>query len=219
MHVGIIGGTGPAGMGLAVRLAAAGAQVTVGSRTTTRAKEQVSDLLGRWGDRQLRIEGTQNEEAAVGDIVVMATPWDAAVTTGRSLADALAGKVVVSMGNALLKVGDEFQPVTTARGSVAESLQSALPASHVGAAFQHLPARLLANLDQQLDCDVLVCGDRAEAVEQTKLLVAAIPGLRPVVAGTLSMAGAIEGFTAVLLNVNVRHKARSAIKLTGLTGL
>ena len=203
-------------MGLALRLAAAGAQVTVGSRTSTRAKEHVEEILDRWSGRDLQIEGDHNEEAARGGIIVMATPWDAAVATGLRLAEPLAGKVVVSMGNALLRVGDEFQPITTARGSVAESLQAALPASHVGAAFQHLPARLLATLDQDMDCDVLVCGDRPEALEQTRDLVAMIPGLRPVVAGTLSMAGAIESFTSVLLNVNVRHKARSAIKLTGL---
>ena len=216
MHVGIIGGTGPAGIGLALRLAAAGAQVTVGSRTATRAKEHVDEILERWAGRSLHIDGNHNEEAARGDVVVMATPWDAAVATGAKLEEPLRDKVVVSMGNALLRVGDEFQPVTTARGSVAESLQAGLPRSHVGAAFHHLPARMLANLDQDMDCDVLVCGDHAEAVEQTQQLVAAIPGLRPVVAGTLSMAGAIEAFTSVLLNVNVRHKARSAIKLTGL---
>ena len=203
-------------MGLALRLAAAGAQVTVGSRTATRAKEHVDEILERWAGRSLQIEGDHNEEAARGDVVVMATPWDAAVATGTKLEGPLRDKVVVSMGNALLRVGDEFQPVTTARGSVAESLQAGLPKSHVGAAFHHLPARMLANLDQDMDCDVLVCGDHAEAVEQTQQLVAAIPGLRPVVAGALSMAGAIEAFTSVLLNVNVRHKARSAIKLTGL---
>jgi NADPH-dependent F420 reductase len=203
-------------MGLAVRLASAGTSVTIGSRTATRAKEHVDEALERWSGRDLPIEGTHNEEAARGDIVVMATPWDAAVATGRGLAEVLAGKVVVSMANALLRVGDEFQPLLPARGSVAESLQAGLPDSHIGAAFHHLPARLLAALDQEMDCDVLVCGDRPQAVEQTVALVALVPGLRPVVAGTLSMAGAIEAFTSVLLNVNVRHKTRSAIKLTGV---
>lgn len=203
-------------MGLAVRLAAAGAEVTVGSRTATRAKEHVDEALDRWSGRDLRIEGDDNAEAARGEIVVLATPWDAAVATARNLVEPLRGKVVVSMANALLRVGDEFQPLVPARGSVAESLQAGLPDSYVGAAFHHLPARLLANLDQEMDCDVLVCGDRPEALEQTERLVAQVPGLRPVVAGTLSMAGAIEAFTGVLLNVNVRHKARSAIKLTGL---
>jgi NADPH-dependent F420 reductase len=203
-------------MGLAVRLAAAGREVVVGSRTATRAKEHVDEVQERWSGRDMHLEGNHNEEAARCDVVVMATPWDAAVATGRALAEPLAGKVLVSMANALLRVGDEFQPLIPARGSVAESLQTALPESSVAGAFHHLPARLLANLEQDMDCDVLVCGDRPEAVEQAQALVTAIPGLRPVVAGTLSMAGAIESFTSVLLNVNVRHKSRSAIKLTGL---
>lgn len=203
-------------MGLALRLAAAGAQVTVGSRTSERAKEKVDEAVGRWPDHDLNITGDLNEVAAGRDIVVMATPWDAAVITGRGLAEPLAGKVIVSMANALQRVGDEFQPLVPARGSVAESLQSALGRSHVAAAFQHVPARLLANLDEEMDADVLVCADRPEAIQQTERLVALIPGLRPVVAGSLSLAGAIEAFTGVLLNVNVRHKARASIKLTGL---
>ncbi len=216
MHVGIVGGTGPAGLGLALRLAAAGTEVTVGSRTAERAREKVEEAVGRWPDRRLQVGSDHNEVAARCNLVVMATPWDAAVATGRGLADALSGTVVVSMGNALLRVGDEFQPITTARGSVAESLQAALPASYVAAAFHHLPARLLASLDQDMDCDVLVCADHPAAAQEAEQLVARLPGLRPVMAGTLSMAGAIESFTSVLLNVNVRHKARSAIKLTGL---
>lgn len=216
MHVGIVGGTGPAGMGLALRLAAAGVQVTVGSRTAERATEKVGEALERWADRDLRIDAVQNGSAAGADLVVLATPWDAAVATATGLADALAGKVVVSMANALQRVGDEFQPLIPPRGSVAESVQAALERSHVGAAFHHVPARLLGNLDQEMDSDVLVCGDRPQAIAQTEELVASIPGLRPVTAGSLSLAGAIEAFTGVLLNVNVRHKARASIKLTGL---
>ena len=203
-------------MGLALRLAAAQVEVTVGSRTAERATQKVDEAVERWSDRGLSIGAAQNEEAAGAEVVVLATPWDAAVATASGLADALAGKVVVSMANALQRVGEEFQPLIPPRGSVAESVQAALERSHVGAAFHHIPARLLANLDQPMDCDVLVCGDRPEAVAQTEALVASIPGLRPVVAGTLSLAGAIEAFTGVLLNVNVRHKARASIKLTGL---
>ena len=203
-------------MGLALRLAAAEVQVTVGSRTADRATERVKEAVGKWADRNLRILADQNEGAAGADIVVIATPWDAAVATASDLADVLAGKVVVSMANALQRVGEEFQPLIPPRGSVAESVQACLERSHVGAAFHHVPARLLGNLDHDLDCDVLICADRPEAIEQTERLVASIPGLRPITAGTLSLAGAVEAFTGVLLNVNVRHKARASIRLTGL---
>lgn len=214
--MGIIGGTGPAGLALAARLADAGLRVTVGSRTAPRARDRVDDLHDRWPDRTLPVEGGDNAEAAKADVVVLATPWDAAVATSRGLAEHLEGKVLISMCNALHRVGDEFQWVIPARGSVAESLQTALSTTPVGAAFHHLPARLFANLDQAMDCDVLVCADQDVALDQTVALVKVIPGLRPVVAGTLSMAGAIEVFTAVLLNVNARYKSRSAVKLTGL---
>lgn len=203
-------------MGLAARLADAGLRVTVGGRAAPRARDRVDELLDRWPNKKLAVEGTDNVEAAKADLVVMATPWDAAVYTSRQLAKDLEGKVLVSMCNALHRVGDEFQWLIPARGSVAESLQTALTATPVGAAFHHLPARLLSNLDIQMDCDVLVCADHDIALEQTIALVRVIPGLRPVVAGTLSMAGAIEVFTAVLLNVNARHKSRAAVKLTGL---
>jgi NADPH-dependent F420 reductase len=203
-------------MGLAVRLAAAGVDVTVGSRTATRAKEHVDEAHDRWPGRSLSLVGDDNDEAARAEVVVLATPWDAAVATARNLAEPLRGKTLVSMCNALHRVGDEFQWLIPSRGSVAESLQTAIPDVGIGAAFHHLPARLLQNLDAEMDCDVLVCADRADALDVTVDLVKLIPGLRPVVAGTLSMAGAIEAFTAVLLNVNVRHKARSAVKLTGL---
>jgi len=203
-------------MGLAVRLAAAGIEVTVGSRTETRAKEHVDEVLDRWPDHKLSMAGEDNQEAARAEVVVLATPWDAAVATVRSLSEPLRGKVVVSMCNALHRVGDEFQPLVLSRGSVAESLQTALEESFIGAAFHHLPARPLGNLDTVLDADVLVCADRSQALDQTMALVARIPGLRGVNAGTLSMAGAIESFTAVLLNVNMRHKTRSALKLSGL---
>jgi NADPH-dependent F420 reductase len=203
-------------MGLAIRLAAAGVEVTVGSRTATRAKEHVDEALDRWPGKGLTLAGDDNQEAARAELVVMATPWDAAVVTARNLADPLRGKTLVSMCNALLRVGDEFQWLIPARGSVAESLQTALPDTAIGAAFHHLPARLLSSLDQEMDCDVLVCADHPGAMDETVDLVNLVPGLRPIVAGTLSMAGAIEAFTAVLLNVNVRHKARSAVKLTGL---
>ena len=100
---------------------------------------------------------------------------------------------------------------------MAESLQTALAGSPVGAAFHHLPARLLADARPGAwTADVLVCADRPEALtDETVDLVSSIPGLRPVDAGTLSMAGAIEAFTAVLLNVNMRYKTRAAVKLTG----
>ena len=130
----------------------------------------------------------------------------------------LAGKVVVSMANALVRVGGEFQPLVPPRGSVAAHVQAAVPACRVVAAFHHLPAKELGNLGEPIDSDVLICGDDRDAIAQIAEIVAKIPGCRPLDAGELSNAMAIEAFTAVLLQLNIRYKTRVAPKLTGIKG-
>jgi 8-hydroxy-5-deazaflavin:NADPH oxidoreductase len=215
MRIGILGGTGPAGRGLAVRLAAAGDEVVLGSRDAERAAAVASDLVAAWPDRNLSITGTSNEDCVAGEIVVLATPWDGAVATVRPLVDALAGKVVVSMANALVKEGREFLALMPPRGSVAATLQAVLPTSLVSASFHHLPATEMEKLAAPLTADVLVCSDHREATEATVALVDRIDGLRGIDAGSLSQAAAIEAFTAVLITVNIRHKVHAAVQLAG----
>lgn len=217
MDIGILGGTGPAGRGLALRLAAAGVTVTVGSRDAARAGEVVEKLTEPWAER-LRgaVRGAANDEAARADIVVLATPWDSAVATAASLRDALEEKVLVSMVNALAKEGREMLPLIPARGSMAAAVQAALPRTKVSAAFHHLPARDMAELDSGLVADVLVCSDDAEATSETMSLVERIEGLRPLDVGSLSQAAAIEAFTAVCVTLNMRHRAHSTLKLAGI---
>jgi NADPH-dependent F420 reductase len=216
MHVGILGGTGPLGRGLGLRLAVAGATVTIGSRDAERAAEVVGALHERWPDRGLEIRGGPNQEAAACDVVVVATPWDAALPTVRALADALSGKLVVSVGNALVKQGRELHALVPPRGSIAAAVQAELPGSLVAAAGHHLPASVLEDLDGDLLADVLVCSDRAEATTRTMALMGSIPGLRPLDAGSLASASAVEAFTAVLVNLNIRYKAHSTLRLAGL---
>ena len=215
MRVGILGGTGPAGRGLAVRLAASGAQVVIGSRDADRASAVAEQLIRGWPDHDLAVEGASNEETAASDVVVVATPWDGAVPTVKPLAAVLAGKVVVSMANALIKEGREFLALVPPRGSVAASIQAALPGSLVAASFHHLPASEMEKLTTPLVADVLVCSDHREASLVTKALVDRIDGLRGVDAGTLSQAAPIEAFTAVLITVNIRHKVHSTVRLAG----
>jgi NADPH-dependent F420 reductase len=217
MRIGILGGTGPAGRGLAVRLAAAGDQVVLGSRDADRAFGVAAGLIEAWPDHALAISGTSNEECAAADLVVMATPWDGAVATVKPLASALAGKVVVSMANALIKEGREFLALMPPRGSVAATLQAMLPRSLVSASFHHLPASEMENLNTPLVADVLVCSDHPEASEATVALVDRIDGLRAIDAGSLSQAAAIEAFTAVLITVNIRHKVHAAVRLAGFS--
>lgn len=216
MHIAVLGGTGPAGRALAARLASVGFDVVIGSRSKSRALEVRDELVAKWPDRSLPIDAAENHQAAEADLVIIATPWDAAAATALSVEAQLRGKVVVSMANALARVGHEFQPLVPPRGSVAASVQAAVPRAHVAAAFHHLPARELAALDHPLDSDVLICSDHHPATEATAEVAGRIPGLRPLDAGELSNAAPIEAFAAVLLQLNARYRTRVAIKLTGI---
>jgi NADPH-dependent F420 reductase len=215
-RVGVIGGTGPAGRALAARLAASGLEVHLGSRSPERAEEVVAELRDRWSGRDLRMHGVANLDAAGADIVVLATPFEAAAETAAGLADALSGRVVVSMVNALTRVGRELHALVPALGSVAATVQSVLPRSEVTAAFQHLPAKHLGDLDHELVADVLVCAPSPRSATETAALVESVPGLRAVKAGSLASAGPVEALTAVLVNVNIRYRAHVAVRLEGL---
>lgn len=216
MRVGIIGGTGPAGVALAARLASVGVPAAIGSRSSERAHQARDAVLARWGD--LDIAASDNAGVAACDVVVMATPWDGAAETASALAGQLAGKVVVSMANALVKMGPEFTALVPARGSIAANVQAAAPQAHVVAALQHVPAKELGQIDQPVDSDVLVCSDHPQAKGQVMELLARIPNLRPLDAGRLSSAAPIEALTAVLVQMNARYKTRVALRLTGIPG-
>ena len=216
MRIGILGGTGPAGKALAARLASVGFDVVVGSRSKYRAMEVVDTLLEQWPDRSLTIGAGDNAGAADTDVVVIATPWDGATQTAVSVEDKLRGKIVISMANALTKMGNEFQPLVPPRGSVAASVQAAVPQCLVAAALHHVPAKELGDLRAPIESDVLICSDHATAVETTSEIVAKIPNMRPLNAGELAMATPIESFTAVLLQLNMHYKTRVALKLTGI---
>ena len=216
MRIGILGGTGPAGSALAARLASVGYTCVIGSRSKYRSMEVRDKLIAKWSDIADRVESSDNPGAAACDIVVIATPWDSAATTAQEYAHLLDGKVVVSMANALVRVGGEFQPLVPPRGSVAAHVQAAVPGCHVVAAFHHLPASELGHLGEPIDSDVLICSDNAASTLVIAEIVGKIPGCRPLDAGELSNATAIEAFTAVLLQLNIRYKTRVAPKLTGI---
>jgi NADPH-dependent F420 reductase len=216
MRIGILGGTGPAGSGLAARLASIGYEAVIGSRSKYRAMETRDSLVERWPDLDALLQYGDNPTAAGADLVVIATPWDSAATTAQEHESRLTGKIVVSMANALVRVGGEFQPLVPPRGSVAAHVQAAVPGCRVVAAFHHLPAKELGDLGEPIDSDVLICSDDHDAITQVAEIVAKIPGCRPLDAGELSNAMAIEAFTAVLLQLNIRYRTRVAPKLTGI---
>jgi NADPH-dependent F420 reductase len=194
-------------------LAAGGVQVTLGSRDAERAV----GIAGEVGaNSPIACLGADNAGAACADVVILATPWDSAIATLRPLRELLAGKVVISMVNALAKEGREMLALIPPRGSMAAAVQAALPESQVAAAFHHLPASEMEDLESGLEADVLVCSDHPEATAATEALIALMPGLRALNAGSLSQASAIEAFTAVCITLNIRYKAHSTLRMAGL---
>lgn len=201
---------------MAARLASVGYDVVVGSRKLERAIEVKEAIDERWPEHTLNITAADNAGAAEADVIVVATPWEGAAPTVGAVRDQLRGKVVISMANALVRIGHEFQPLVPPRGSVAASVQAVIPESFVAAALHHVPAKELGDLDHPIEMDVLICSDHRKATDTTVELVGAIPGMRPLDAGELSNAAPIEAFTAVLLQLNVRYKTRAAVQFTGI---
>jgi hypothetical protein len=197
-------------------LASIGYDVTIGSRSAERAVDVCQEIAAKHPEIASAITGGDNAAAAAADVVVIATPWDSAATTVQENSVALEGKILISMANALVRVAGEFQPLLPPRGSVAAHIQAAAPLSKVVAALHHLPAKELGHLGSPIDSDVLICSDDRESLRIVSEIVARIPGCRPLDAGQLSNATAIEAFTAVLLQLNVRYKTRVAPKLTGI---
>jgi NADPH-dependent F420 reductase len=216
MQIGVLGATGPAGRGLAARLASIGHAVVAGSRDEARSAKTVASLRERWGDQVANLRaGTNADAAGAPDMVVIATTWEAAVPTATAHADALTGKVVVSMANGLERIGDEFRAVLPAEGSLAEAVQAVAPGARVVAAFQHVPASAFLALGRPLHGDVIVCGDDREASAAVRQLIAQMPELRGFDGGSLANAVGIEAFAALLLSVNLRHHGTGALRLTG----
>lgn len=203
------------GKSLALRLGSLNHEIFLGSRTAEKAAS-ISNELSTLVSSEISIRGVANEQAAQGEIVFLATPWEGVQELAKELADALSGKIVVSLVNALVKVGSEMQPLTLPRGSVAQSVQALLPESYVVSGLHHVPAKELGALDGPVEVDVLVCSDFTSAKEKVREMLSVIPGLRILDAGSLSNSGAIEAMTAVLINLNIKYRTRSAIRVTGI---
>lgn len=217
INVGIVGGTGPAGAGLAVRLAAAGLEVHLGSRDEARAIALAAELNARW-QLETPLVGVANAAACEHGVVVLATSADAIVETAASLSELLAGRIVVCMANLLVRTKRSFEAVLPPEGSVAKAVQAAAPRANVVAAFQNLPAAALADLERELRADVLVCGDDKEAVATVMALTSTVAGLDPIDAGALVNAAGVEALTAILLNVNKSMHGEFSVRLVDLHG-
>jgi 8-hydroxy-5-deazaflavin:NADPH oxidoreductase len=215
--VGVLGGTGPQGKGLALRWAAAGISVVIGSRKAERAEataEELRDLAG-----VSHITGLDNAGcAAEADVVLIAVPWEGHGELLESLREPLAGKIVIDCVNPLGfdKQGPYALPVE--EGSAAQQALALLPDSRVTAAFHHVSAVLLADLSvSEVDTDVLVLGDDREATDLVQELASVIPGVRGIYGGRLRNAHQVEALTANLIAVNRRYKAHAGVRITDVT--
>lgn len=215
--IGILGGTGALGGGLAYRWAAAGLPVTIGSRNEERAAEAAARISSGIPPAHSLAGAGLIECAANADVVVVAVPWDAHRETLEQIRDAARGKIVIDVVNPLAfdKGGAYAPPVP--EGSAAQQAQALLPDSHVVAAFHHVSSVLLSDLTAEtVDTDVMVLGDDAESTKKVQELVRLIPGMRGIYAGKLRTASAVEGLTANLIAVNRRYKTHAGVGLTNV---
>jgi NADPH-dependent F420 reductase len=207
--VGVLGGTGPQGRGLAYRLARAGQQVIVGSRAADRARAAAAEL-GHG------VEGADNAECARrSDIVIVAVPWEGHGDILASLREELTGKLVVDCVNPLGFDKKGAYALKPEEGSAAEQAAALLPDARVTAAFHHLSAVLLQDPDvEEIDTDVMVLGEVRADVELVQALAGRIPGMRGIFAGRLRNAHQVESLVANLISVNRRYKAHAGVRLT-----
>jgi NADPH-dependent F420 reductase len=212
-----IGGTGPEGLGLAVRLAAAGHEIVMGSRSPQRAQQAVEKIRARVPEA--RVMGMVNQEAVRrGDIVFVTIPFAGHRDTLEALAPAMGPKVVVDVVSPLSFEGGRIAAIAVPEGSAAQQAQALLPEAQVVAAFHHLDASRLMRLELPIEADVLVCADHQEAKKRVMALVEKIEGARALDGGPLANSRYLEEFTVLLLNLNKTYKAHTSLKITGIRG-
>jgi NADPH-dependent F420 reductase len=205
VRVAVVGGTGSFGLALAKRLSQAGYDVVIGSRDESRARAAAEEL---------GVDGASNADAvASADLVVLATKAEGAVETARDLRDAIDGTPVLSVASELRFTPDGVLPTPEAT-SVAERIQGELGAPVV-AGLHSLAASTLGR-EATPDEDALVCGDDPDAKTLALELAARITGGRAIDAGPLASARALEGMTAVIVNVNKRYRAHAGLRVTGV---
>lgn len=216
MKIAIIGGTGPEGSGLGVRWANSGHEVIIGSRKAERGAEVAQELLADHPD--LKISGTDNETAvSQADVAILSVPYSAQEKTLDGLKEVLKEKLLITV---VAPTGEKKSRVLRLESgmSAAEEAQTQLGEENtrVVAAFQNIGAHHLRDLDHQMACDVLICGQKA-VDKDVAMQLAEDAGLRGVNAGGLSNAGVVEGLTSLLIFINIKNKVRDAgIRITGI---
>jgi 8-hydroxy-5-deazaflavin:NADPH oxidoreductase len=218
--IAVIGGTGPAGTGLALRWARAGETVIIGSRDTARAQQAAETIRKRAGENA-RVSGMENSAACTAsDLLVLTVPFEgqaallkelkAAIRPGSVLIDATV-PLAASVG------GRASRTIGVWQGSAAQQTAELVPKGvSVAAAFQNVSADVLNGNYDDVDCDVIVCSDDPNATQVAMELAAKIAGVRAIDGGKLENARIVEQITALLIGLNIRHKGHGGIRITGL---
>ena len=217
--IGFIGGTGPEGLGLAMRLALADDRVLIGSRRPERAEaaaQQVRDALAVVGRTADAGGGVNRDVVREADVIIIVVPFDGHEATLNDLRDDIGSKIVVDAAVPLEFVNGQPGVVAVEQGSATEQAQALLPDARVVGAFHNLSARKLQALDDEMEGDVLITGDDAEAKQTVIGMVGRMPRLRPVDAGALVMSSFVEGITALILSINRRYKSNAAVQMVGI---
>ena len=215
MKIAILGGTGREGTALALRWAASGEEVIIGSRDEKRAAAAADHLSRTLGDATIR--GMSNRRAAEeADIVVLTVPYAAHLATLKEVKDALRGKLLIDTTVSLDPQTPGRLVLSNGRSALEEAQEFLGSHVKVVAAFQNISYRLLRDPKKMIDSDVLVCGDDPHAKRLALTLVSKV-GLRAVDAGSAQYARTVEGLTPLLLELNRRYKTKEAgIRITGL---
>jgi NADPH-dependent F420 reductase len=217
--IAIIGGTGPAGTGLALRWARAGEPVIIGSRDAARAQETAESIRKRAG-ANAQVSGMENSAAcAASDLLVLTVPFEGQAALLKQLKPAIrAGSVVIDVTVPLAASigGRASRTIGVWQGSAAQQTAELVPKGvSVVAAFQNASADVL-NSNEDVDCDVIVCSDDPNATQVAMELAARITGVRAIDGGKLENARIVEQITALLIGLNIRHKGHGGIRITGL---
>ncbi len=215
MKIGIIGGTGPEGLGLAMRFAKAGDEVLIGSRVEERAAEAAKKVSAAVPDA--RVKGLVNVEAVEGaEVVFLTVPWDAHQSTLENLSEAIGEKVLVDVVVPMLFDRGAPKAILIDEGSAAQQARALVPEAKVVSAFHHLDGTELQRVARPMQGDVLVCGDHKGSKKTVMELVERIEYVRPLDVGGLTNARYLEEWTVVLLHLNRIHKGHAGVRITGV---
>jgi NADPH-dependent F420 reductase len=216
--IAVIGGTGPAGSGLALRWARAGETVIIGSRDAARAQQAAAKICQRVGAQQ--VSGMENSAAcAATDVLMLTVPFEGQAELLKQLKPAIRpGSILIDATVPLAASigGRASRTLGVWQGSAAQQTAELVPKGvSVVAAFQNVSADVL-NGDADLDCDVIVCSDDPAATQVAMELAAKIPRVRAIDGGKLENARLVEQITALLIGMNIRHKGHGGVRITGL---